>query len=400
MPEMPPLALDAIRADTPALARQTFLASAGASLPPGSVVEATIAHLRLEAEMGGYGAAQQVLEHSEAVYASVAQLIGARPEEIALTESATRAWQLGFYALPWQAGDRILTGRAEYGANFVAFLQIARRYGVTIDIIPDDASGATDPQALHAMLDERVRLIALTWMPSNGGLINPAGAVGAIARAAGIPYLLDACQAVGQVPVDVALLGCDMLCATGRKFLRGPRGTGFLYVRRGFMEGLEPPMIDHAGAPWTAPGSYALRPDARRFEAFESSIAGRLGLGAAADYALGIGLEAIAARNAMLSARLRTGLAALPGAQVLDRGRDHSAIVSFSLAGQQAAAVMERAAGKGIVIGTVAPGSTLLDAQARDLGTILRASPHYFNTEGEIDCLLDLCEGAGQTCPL
>jgi selenocysteine lyase/cysteine desulfurase len=387
--------LDIIRADTPALARQTFLASAGASLMPAPVVEATIDHLRLEAEIGGYGAADRVRDRHEAVYASVAALIGAAPDEIALTESATRAWQMGFYALRWRAGDRILTGRAEYGANFVAFLQTARRHGVTIEIIPDDPFGATDPDALRAMIEAsnagRVGLIALTWMPTNGGLINPAARIGAVARAAGIPYLLDACQAVGQVPVDVAALGCDMLCATGRKFLRAPRGTGFLYVRHAVLQGLEPAMIDHAGAPWTADDRYTLRPDARRFEAWESSIAARLGLGVAVDYARDVGLEAIAARCGMLSERLRAGLDALAGVELLDLGSAHSAIVSFRLPGHDSGAVLARAAQAGVVIGASPPDSTRLDAQARHLGPILRASPHYFNVEAEVDRLVDLC---------
>lgn len=391
--------LDAIRADTPALARQCFLASAGASLPPAPVVEATIAHLRLEAEIGGYAAADRVQDRLAGVYTAIARLIGAASDEIALTESATRAWQMAFYALAWRAGDRILTGRAEYAANYVAFLQMARRHGVVIDVIPDDPFGATDPEALAVMIDDRVKLIALTWMPTNGGLINPAAQIGAIARAAGIPYLLDACQAVGQVEVDVEALGCDMLAATGRKFLRAPRGTGFLYIRRAMMARIEPPMIDHFGAPWTADDAYTLRPDARRFEAWESSIATRLGLGAAVDYALGVGVAGIAARCAMLSARLRAGIAGIAGVEMLDLGRDRSAIVSFRVPGHDIRAILARAEDAGIVIGASPPGSTRLDSQARDLGYILRASPHYFNSESDVDRLVDLCTAITQGCP-
>jgi selenocysteine lyase/cysteine desulfurase len=383
--------LERIRADTPALARQAFLLSAGASLPPAPVLETTIEHLRLEAEIGGYAAADRAADRLTAVYGSIARMIGAAPDEIALAESATRAWQMAFFALTWQAGDRILTGRAEYAANYVAFLQVARRHGVVIEIIPDDAFGATDPDALRAMIDPRVKLIALTWMPTNGGLVNPAAAIGAVAREAGILFLLDACQAVGQVEVDVEALGCDMLAATGRKFLRGPRGTGFLYIRRALMLTLEPPMLDHFGAPWTADDTYTPRADARRFEAWESSIATRLGLGAAVDYALSAGMPAIARRCAMLSARLRAGLAGIEGVEMLDLGRDQSAIVSFRLPGHDIRTVLARAQDAQIVIGASPPGSTRLDSQARDLGYILRASPHYFNVEAEVDRLVDLC---------
>jgi cysteine desulfurase / selenocysteine lyase len=379
--------LDRIRADTPALSRLTFLASAGSSLPPRPVLDATIDHLRLEAEIGGYAAADRARDRHQAVYRAIARMIGAAPDEIALTESATRAWQMAFQTLCWRPGDRILTGRAEYAANYVALLQVARRHGVTIEVIPDDPHGATDQQALHAMIDPRVRLIALTWMPTNGGLINPAAAIGAIARAAGIPYLLDACQALGQAEVDVAALGCDMLAATGRKFLRGPRGTGFLYIRRDRLLRTEPAILDHFAAPWTAPDAYAPRPDARRFEAWESSIANALGLGAAVDYALDIGMDAIARRCTALAARLRQGLNAC-GAETLDLGQAQSAIVSFRLPGHDVGAVIARAEAAGIVIGGSPPAATLLDAQARGLGPVLRASPHYFNLDSEIDRLV------------
>ena len=250
---------------------------------------------------------------------------------------------MAFYALAatFRPGDRILTARAEYAANYVAYLQTAQRTGVAVEVIPDDPDGVLDPAALQRMIDDRVRLIAITWIPTNGGLVNPAAEVGRIARAAGIPYLLDACQAVGQMPVDVTALGCDMLAATGRKFLRGPRGTGFLYVRRELLARLEPPMIDHFGAPWVTPDTYRLRDDARRFETWENNYAARLGLGVAVDYALALGLEAIEARCGALASRLREGLRQIPGATLYDLGRHPAAIVSFALDGVEADQIKE-----------------------------------------------------------
>jgi selenocysteine lyase/cysteine desulfurase len=314
------LDLARLRAETPGTANRIHVNNAGAALMPQPVLEAQLRHLRREAAIGGYEAVDEARDAITGVYHSVARLIGAEPDEIALVENATVAWQMAFYALArdFRPNDRILTARAEYAANYLAFLQMARRTGAVIEVIPDDAEGATDPEALTAMLDEHVRLIALTWIPTNGGLVNPAAAIGRIARVNGIPYLLDACQAVGQMPVDVADLSCDFLSATGRKFLRGPRGTGFLYVRRERLVGFEPAMIDLHGATWTAPDAYELRPDARRFETWENNYAALLGLGAAADYAFALGMDAIAARCRALAGRLRAGLAALPGVALHD----------------------------------------------------------------------------------
>jgi selenocysteine lyase/cysteine desulfurase len=367
--------------------------NAGAALMPVPVVTAMKQHIDLEAEIGGYAAADQESERLQAVYGSIARLLNAAPTEIAIMENATVAWQMAFYALPFQPGDRILTAEAEYAANYVAYLQVARRTGAVIEVVPSDSTGQLDVEALDRMIDKRTKLISITWVPTNGGLVNPAAAVGRIARAHAITYLLDACQAVGQMPVDVAQIGCDMLSATGRKFLRGPRGTGFLYVRRDLLERLEPPVIDHFAAPWVARDKYQLRDDARRFETWENNYAARLGLGVAIDYALALGLDAIEARCRLLAGRLRAGLARIPGLKLRDLGRNPSAIVSFTIEGREARDVVAVAGKAGITIGASNPSSTRLDAEARSLPPLVRASPHYYNTEAEIDRLIEFCAG-------
>ncbi|MGY8704757.1 aminotransferase class V-fold PLP-dependent enzyme [Bradyrhizobium sp. 18BD] len=380
--------IDRIRADTPAAARLAYLHNAGAALMPAPVVAAMKDHIDLESEIGGYAAADREARRLDSVYGSVARLLNAAPDEIALVENATVAWQMAFYALPLGKGDRILTAEAEYAANYVAFLQVAKRTGAVIDVVPSDASGELDVQALERMIDARVKLIAITWVPTNGGLVNPAAAIGKIARAHGIPYLLDACQAVGQMEVDVEAIGCDMLSATGRKFLRGPRGTGFLYVRRALLQQLEPPMIDHFAAPWVSRDAYQLRDDARRFETWENNYAARLGLGAAVDYALAIGLGPIEQRCRMLAGRLRSGLASVRGVTIRDLGRSPGAIVSFTVEGYEADAIVRSAAAADITIGASDPASTRIDAEARALPPVVRASPHYYNTEADIDRLI------------
>ncbi|MCK1360079.1 aminotransferase class V-fold PLP-dependent enzyme [Bradyrhizobium sp. 199] len=385
--------IDRIRADTPATRRHTYLHNAGAALMPTPVVAAMKQHIDLESEIGGYAAADREAVRLEAVYGSVARLLNAAPDEIALVENATVAWQMAFYSLSFGKGDRILTAEAEYAANYVAFLQVAKRTGAVIDVAPSDASGELDVHALERMIDQRVKLIAITWVPTNGGLVNPAAAIGKIARARGIPYLLDACQAVGQMAVNVEALGCDMLSATGRKFLRGPRGTGFLYVRRAMLQKLEPPMIDHFAAPWVSRDEYRLRDDARRFETWENNYAARLGLGAAVDYALAIGIAPVEQRCRLLAGRLRSGLAALPGVTIRDLGRAPGAIVSFTVDGYEADAIVASAAAVGITIGASDPPSTRIDAEIRALPHLVRASPHYYNTEAEVDRLIDHIAG-------
>jgi len=385
--------IDRIRAETPAAARLAYLHNAGAALMPAPVVAAMKQHINLESEIGGYAAADRESDRLDAVYGSVARLLNAAPDEIALVENATVAWQMAVYALPFRKGDRILTAEAEYAANFVAFLQVAKRTGATIEVVPSDASGELDVQALERLIDERTKLIAITWVPTNGGLVNPAAAIGKIARAHGIPYLLDACQAVGQMAVDVEAIGCDMLSATGRKFLRGPRGTGFLYVRRGLLQQLEPPMIDHFAAPWVSRDEYRLRDDARRFETWENNYAARLGLGAAIDYALDIGIGPIEQRCRLLADRLRAGLSAIGSIKIRDLGRAPGAIVSFTVKGYEADAIVSSAAAAGITIGASDPASTRIDAELRALPPVVRASPHYYNTEAEIGRLIDHIAG-------
>ena len=373
-----------IRAETPGVAHGVHLLASGAALMPRAVVEAVIDHLRLEARIGGYEAAAARAEALDGVYDSVARLIGAKRREIALMENSTVAWQHAFYALPLRRGARILTCEAEYAANYVAFLQRARRDDLRIEVAPSDAAGALDVAALEAAMDEDVGLVAITWVPTNGGLVNPAAEVGRVARRHGVPFLLDACQAVGQMPVDVAALGCDFLAATGRKFLRGPRGTGFLYVRESWLETLEPAMIDHFGAPWVARDRYALRDDARRFETWENAYALRAGLGAAVDHAQEIGVAAIAARIRHLADFCRERLARDARVELRDIGAEKCGIVSFTIAGAEPAALVARMRAEGFAIGATDPPDTRIDSERRALPAMIRIAPHCYNTEEEI----------------
>lgn len=387
--------LTQIRHDTPGVSSCNHLMAAGSSLMPQSVSEAVIEYTRLESRIGGYEAASTI-DH-DTLYSAIATLIGASADEIAVLENATAAWCHAFYALPLTRGQRILTCEAEYAANYVAFLHRARRDGLIIDVIPSDDKGSLDINALESMIDDTVGVIAITWVPTNGGLVNPAAAVGRLAKRHGIPFLLDACQAVGQMPVDVDQLGCDFLSATGRKFLRGPRGTGFLYVRKAQLQRLEPAMIDHFAAPWVSASEYQLRSDARRFENWENAYALRVGLEAAVHYALAQDMNAIRDRVRMLADRFRQQVLLIAGARVLDRGAEQCAIVSFSIDGLQPRDTVAALREQHIYIGASDPASTRLDSESRQLPTLLRMSPHYYNTVEEVDALLDALSTLKQT---
>jgi cysteine desulfurase/selenocysteine lyase len=377
----------AARRDTPGCAEVVHLNNAGAALPPLAVTDAVVDHLRLEARIGGYEAAEAASEAVDHTYTALSRLLGCRPHEVAVVENATRGWDMAFYAMTFQPGDTILTSRAEYASNVIAFLQVAGRTGAVVAVVDDDEHGQISVDDLRRRIDERVRLIALTHVPTQGGLVNPAAAVGAVAREAGVTYLLDACQSVGQLPLNVDEIGCDVLTGTGRKYLRGPRGTGFLYVREGLIDQLMPPFLDLHAARWTAPDRYVVRDDARRFENWETNYAGKIGLGVAVDYALAVGIDAIAERVTALGETLRAGLADA-GAMVHDLGERRCGIVSFTVPGQAAAEVKQRLSAARINTSVSLVDYARLDLPARGLPDLVRASVHYYNTEEEIDQLV------------
>ncbi|MBA2459521.1 MAG: aminotransferase class V-fold PLP-dependent enzyme [Gemmatimonadales bacterium] len=384
-PAMTPT-ISAWRAETDGADRLVHLNNAGAALAPRPVIEAVDAHLRLERELGGYEAADARRDEIAAAHTSVARVLGAPAGSIAMVQNATAAFAHALDAFDFQPGDRILTSRADYVSNQIMYLSLARRRGVEIVRAPDGPAGGIDPDAVRRLIArQRPVLVALTWVPTNSGLVQPVEAVGELCRAAEVPYLVDACQAAGQLPVDVTRLGCDYLAGTARKFLRGPRGVGFLYVsERTLAAGAHPLLLDMRGATWSDPDDFTLVPDALRFESWEISYALVLGLGAAADYALKVGIETGGDRARALAAYARNQLASLPGVRVLDRGPELCAIVTADL-GVPADAVMTSLRARRINTSSAEREDAVIDMDEKGTASVLRISPHYYNTAEEVD---------------
>jgi len=384
--------LDKARRETLGCTSKIHFNNAGCALMPRPVSQALHEFLQWEEQKGGYEVASAHENTLNRFYTSVADLIGCSSQEIACIENATRAWDMAFYSLKFSPGDKILSARSEYGSNIIAFIQQAERYGVEVVYVPNDEHGQIDVQQLENLVDSKVKLISVAHIPTGGGLVNPAAAVGRIAKAAGIPYILDACQAVGQIALDVEEIGCDMLCGTGRKYLRGPRGTGFLYVRKSLIESLEPPMLDQHSAQLLSPTQYKIRDDAKRFENWEHFVAGKYALTKAVDYALEWGMKNIQQRIYYLANQLRQKLSLVNKTIVTDEGVEKCGIVTFCVAGKNPVDIKTALAQQNINISISKWEGNAASFQQRNLHSVLRASLHYYNTEKEIDTFMNALE--------
>lgn len=379
--------VSALRAATPGCEQNAFFNHSGASLASSGTLAAIKQHLDREARDGAMEAGGAAEPLVDAARREAEALLNAGRDDVAFTSSATAAIGLAFAALPpLRPRDRILVGRHEWGGNASTYIAAAERAGAQVEVIPCREDGSVDPQALARMLDAHVRLVSLTWLPANGGLVNDAAAIGRITRAAGVPYFVDAGQALGQLPVDVQAIGCDVLKGTARKFLRGPRGTALLYVRRGFVPQLRPAFLDVQSAPWTG-GRVTPRADARVFETVEIATALIAGLGVALREARSVGIVPIQRRIARLATRLRELLADIPGVTVRDLGTQRSGLVSFTVAGMAAQDARQHLARQHIIVGANGVAYTPFDMTARGLEGIVRASVSHLNTDEEIDRL-------------
>ena len=363
--------------------------NAGASLPPDEVVETVIQYLNNEATQGGYELEHRSAERLADVYELIARLIHAEKEEVAIVENASMAWGLAFNGIDFKQGDVIITSEMEYETNLLGFLNAEQTHGIEIKVIPNDEEGDFSLSALENAITPQTRLIAITHIASTAGTVLPVCEIGKIARRHNILYLVDACQTAGQIPLNVKEIGCDILSATGRKYLRGPRGTGFLYVRKEIQDTLKIFFMDGHTAQLTNENGFAVRKDARRFELYEKNRALSLGLGKAIEYALEVGVGRIWQRIQFLATLMRRQLAGMEGITVHDNGKLLSGIVTFSVDGVGSSHVRSALAEKKIHVSVGLAKSTLIYMNRKSLTTVVRASVHYYNTEEEIDRICD-----------
>jgi len=375
------------RADTRGTTKRIHFNNAGASLPPDEVVKTMIDYLNEESTYGGYETEAKYSEQLENVYTLIAKLINANVDEVAITENASTAWGIAFNGIDFKTGDTIITSEMEYVTNLIGFLNVQKKFGVEVKVIPNGEKGNFSLQALEEAITPQTKLIAVTEIASTSGCMIPIVEIGKIARRHSILYLVDACQSAGHVPIDVKEIGCDMLSVTGRKYLRAPRGTGFLYVRKEVQGQIKPIFMDNHATDWVNLNDYQLRNDARRYELYEKNRALTLGLGKAIEYALNIGLDRIWDRIQYLSALLRARLAQTEGVTVHDFGDKQCGIVTFSVEGFDAATIKSRLAEDRINVTAGKAVSTLIYMEKNHLESVVRASIHYYNAEEEIQIL-------------
>ena len=378
------LDLHIIRADTPRTGEVVHLNSAGSSLMPTPVYQAMLDYQEEEWQNGGYETMSARAQELQGFYVQAAQLLNSDSEEIAFTDSATTSWQRAFFSLDWKNDDEIITSNTEYASNYISFLRLRKLFQITIRVAEDNEYGEVDVDHLESLINEKTRLLAITHMPTMGGVVNPAEEIGRIAKKHNILYILDACQSIGQYPLDVKKIGCHMLSGTGRKYLRGPRGTGLLYVQKDLIQEMDPFSIDLFSGQWMDMDSYRMRKNAVRFENFEKNYAAKVGLARAIQYQNDLGIRETWERIQYLGEIFRKGLSEIDGITVHDTGRVMSGIVTFSIAGKSAAETSKLLSESGVNVSFAFTANSRLYMEKKGLEEVVRASVHYFNTEDEL----------------
>tara|TARA_A100000164_G_scaffold4344_1_gene3914 strand:- start:434 stop:1603 length:1170 start_codon:yes stop_codon:yes gene_type:complete len=378
------LDINKIRLETPGCQSRIHFNNAGGSLIPRGVSVAVESYLNREQEIGSYEAAEEAKVLINSFYTKFSELLNCSESEIAFIENSTRAWEMAVHSISWKPGDQIITGENEYGSNYLGLLHLAKQRSLKILTIPNDESGTISLSQLEESVTDKTRLIAITHVASQRGDVQPASKVGEIANKHNILYLLDACQSVGQINLDTKSLKCDFLCGSGRKYLRGPRGTGFLYTKSTALKTLEPVFLDLHSANWKNVGSYEFVRDAKMFECWERNMAAMIGLTTAVEYLLKLDVKMVEQRVKQLSLNLREKLSELAAIKILEKSNNCSGIVTFTKTSISATDLKDELQKKGINISVIKQRNARLDLGKECTGDINRASLHYYNSEQEI----------------
>lgn len=368
-----------------------FFNNAGSSLMPNIVVDSMIDYLQQEEQFGGYEVANKNAELLENFYTETAKLINCKPSNIAFMTSATEAFSKALSSIIFKEGDTVITTVDDYISNQITFISLQKRLNVKIIRIKKLKNNELDLEDLENLIKQNhPKLVAVTHIPTNSGLVQDIEAVGKICRQYDILYLADCCQSVGQMVVDVEKIGCDFLTATGRKFMRGPRGSGFLYVSDRVLEqDYAPILLDMRGAHWSEYNNYELFKTAKRFEHWEVSYAAVLGMMEAVKYANIIGLNNIENYNKKLAETLRKNLEN-GGFKVLDIGKNLSSIVTFCGPDNDLDNIQKVLKENNVFFSVSYKNSALIDFTDKKVDGAVRLSPHYFNTLEEIEKVSDI----------
>jgi selenocysteine lyase/cysteine desulfurase len=368
------------------------LNNAGAGLMPDVVTRAILEHTKLEAQLGGYEASDAREEAILDFYNQAALLINAKPTNIAFTASATDSFSRALSSIPFQAGDTILTDRDDFISNQVQFLSLEKRLGVKLVRVNNAEEGGIDLNDLQEKLQSiKPKLLAITHIPTNSGQVQPAEKIATIwsdfkkdhLRSW---YILDVCQSIGQRNINVQKLKCDFLSVTNRKFLRGPRGTGFLYISdETLADELEPMFIDMRGADWTSENKYQQQKTAKRFEDWEFAYSLVIGSAKAIEYCRNAGIDKITGAINLLSTHLRSSLANNSKIRLLEKSPDVSSSVTLTVAGLSPDKIVNELRSKHINVVASYRQFAVLDFNDKNVDWAIRVSPHYYNTIDEVN---------------
>ena len=382
------LDIEKIRSETPGCKTKIHFNNAGSSLSPRCVTAAVIDYLDREQLIGGYEAAEEAKDLVDNFYANLSDLLNCKESEISFIENSTRAWELAIHSISWSPGDQIITGENEYGSNYIGLLHLAKQRSLDIVTIPNGDDGTISLSYLEQSINSRTKLIALTHIASQRGDIQPARSVGTIAQKHNVLFLLDACQSVGQIKLDTKAINCDFLCGSGRKYLRGPRGTGFLFVKSKTIKTLEPIFLDLHSATWNHAKSYEFVKNARMYECWERNVAAMIGLTTAIEYLSYLGIDAVESRIKQLSLSLTSELSDLRDVNVLEKSNFSSGIITFTVDGIDATSLKNELQKADINISVCKQKNARLDLGKECTGDVNRASLHYYNTQQEISRFL------------